>query len=90
MPELSKDQMTDEEKQGVEAITYLLALTNDKEPWWKSLKTWRTFNQHEKDFTLKTYLMMKEQKDGKGDEETPGQDAGEAQEIADNPGSASP
>lgn len=52
-------EMSDEEKEGVKAMQYLLSLTNNKEPEWVSLKNWRAFNNEEKSMTLDVYRTMK-------------------------------
>jgi hypothetical protein len=51
-------EMTEEEKEGVKAIQFLLSRTNDKEPEWVSLRNWRSFSSSEKETTLRFYKMM--------------------------------
>jgi alpha-amylase/alpha-mannosidase (GH57 family) len=52
-------EMTKEEKEGVEAVQFLLSLTGDKEPEWVSLRNWRSFSESEKGTTMEFYQQLK-------------------------------
>ena len=50
--------MTEEEKKGVEAITYLQAMASVDEPPERALASWRGFSDHQKKRTLETYELF--------------------------------